>query len=111
MPDINEIVNKRYEEVEAVENEARQIEEMILKFNGTSRFVSVRDYGKTFDPQEIARNLTFSSLIVMHDEALADYLGIGSAQHQEALEVAEARHLQAEALTKKDSLAEREVAA
>ena len=98
MPDINDTINKRHEEVEAVENEARQIEARILKINGTSRFIPVRGYGKPVDPQEIARNLTLRSLIAKHDEALANYLGIGSAQHREAQEAAEARHLQAEAL-------------
>ena len=71
----------------------------------------MRSCGSPVDPQEIASNLKLRSLIAKNDEALVDYLGIGSAQHREAQEAAEARYLQAEVLAERVGRAEREVAA
>ena len=98
MPDINDTINQRHQEVEKAENDARQIEARILKIPGTSRFIPVRGYGKPVDPNEIGKNLTLRSLIAKHDPALANYLGIGTEQHRLDEEEREARHLQSEAL-------------
>ena len=98
MPDLNDTINQRHQEVEAVENEARQIEARILKIQGTSRFIPVRSYGKPVDSAEIAKNLTLRSLIARHDPALASYLGIASGKHRLDEEAREARALQAQSL-------------
>ena len=98
MPDIHNTINQRHLEVEAVENEARQLEARILKIQGTSRFIPVRAYGKPVDRSEIAKNLTLRSLIAQHDPALASYLGIASGQHRLDEEAREARTLQAQSL-------------
>ena len=98
MPDLNDTINKRHQEVEAVENEARQLEARILRIQGTSRFIPVRSYGKPVDSVEIAKNLTLRSLIARHDPALASYLGIASGQHRLDEEAREARALQAQSL-------------
>ena len=98
MPDLNDTINQRHQEVEAVENEARQLEARILKVQGTSRFIPVRAYGKPVDPSEIAKNLTLRSLIAQHDPALASYLGIASGQDRLDEEAREARTLQAQSL-------------
>jgi len=98
MPDINDTIKKRHQEVEEAENDAREIEARILKIPGTSRFIPVRGYGKPVDPNEIGKNLTLRSLIAKHDPALANYLGIGTEQHRLDEEAREALHLQSEAL-------------
>ena len=98
MPDIHSTINQRHLEVEAVENEDRQLEARILKIQGTSRFIPVRSYGKPVDSVEIAKNLTLRSLIARHDPALASYLGIASGQHRMDEEAREARALQAQSL-------------
>jgi len=98
MPDINDTISRRHAEVEAVENEARQLEARILKIPGTSRFIPLRAYGKPVDAAEISRNLTLRSLIANHDPALASYLGIATGQHRLDEEEREARQLQIEAL-------------
>lgn len=98
MPDINDTISRRHAEVEAVENEARQLEARILKISGTSRFIPLRAYGKPVDAAEISRNLTLRSLIANHDPELASYLGIATGQHRLDEEEREARQLQIEAL-------------
>ena len=98
MPDINDTIRRRHAEVEATENDARQLEARILKIPGTSRFIPLRAYGKPVDAAEIGRNLTLRSLIANHDPELASYLGIPTGQHRLDEEEREARQLQIEAL-------------
>ena len=98
MPDINDTIRRRHAEVEAIENEARQLEARILKIPGTSRFIPLRAYGKPVDAAEIGRSLTLRSLIANHDPELASYLGIPTGQHRLDEEEREARQLQIEAL-------------
>ena len=98
MPDINDTIRRRHAEVEAIENDARQLEARILKIPGTSRFIPLRAYGKPVDASEIGRNLTLRSLIANHDPELASYLGIPTGQHRLDDEEREARQLQIEAL-------------
>lgn len=98
MPDINDAIRHRHAEVEAIENDARQIEARILGIPGTSRFIPLRGYGKPIDASEIGRNLTLRSLITNHDPELASYLGIATGQHRLDEEEREARQLQIEEL-------------
>jgi len=98
MPDINDTIRRRHAEVEATENDARQLEARILKIPGTSRFIPLRAYGKPVDAKEIGRNLTLRSLIANHDPELASYLSIPTGQHRLDEEEREARQLEIEAL-------------
>jgi PIN domain nuclease of toxin-antitoxin system len=69
-------IQTAYEEQEAVETTARELEARIHKIDGAARLMPARAYGKPIDRNAIAKSLTLRSLIAKKDRHLAAYLGI-----------------------------------
>ena len=88
-------IKTAYEEQEAVETTARELEARIRKIDGAARLMPVRAYGKPIDRDAIARSLTLRSLIAKKDRILAAYLGISMDTRKTDAEI-EAAKMQAE---------------
>jgi len=69
-------IQTAYEEREAVETAARELEARIRKIEGAARLMPARAYGKRIDRDAIAKSLTLRGLIAQKDRHLAAYLGI-----------------------------------
>ena len=88
-------IKTAYEEQEAVETTARELEARIRKIDGAARLMPVRAYGKPIDRDAITRSLTLRSLIAAKDRHLAAYLGISMDTRKADAEI-EAAKMQAE---------------
>ena len=89
--DLNEIIDRKHFDYEKGEEQARQLEERILKVPGMLKsYLPKRQYGEQYKGNQLG--ITASSLIVKGDKALAAYLGLDLnywkklAQEQEAKE-------------------------
>ena len=69
-------IQTAYEEQEAVETAARELEARIRRIDGAARLMPARVYGKPIDHDAIAKSLTLRGLIAQKDRHLAAYLGI-----------------------------------
>ena len=90
-------IQTAYEEQEAVETTARELEARIRKIDGAARLMPARAYGKPIDRDAIAKSLTLRSLIAKKDRHLAAYLGISIDTRKADAEI-EAAKMQAERL-------------
>ena len=88
-------IQTAYEEQEAVETTARELEARIRKIEGAARLMPARDYGKPIDRNAISNSLTLRSLIAQKDRHLAAYLGISMDTRKADAEI-EAAKMQAE---------------
>ena len=84
-----------YEEQEAVETTARELEARIRKIKGVARLMPARAYGEPIDRNAISKSLTLRSLIAQKDRHLAAYLGISMDTRKADAEI-EAAKMQAE---------------
>ena len=90
-------IQTAYEEQEAVETAARELEARIRKIDGAARLIPARAYGKPIDRDAIAKSLTLRGLIAQKDRHLAAYLGISMDTRKADAEI-EAAKMQAERL-------------
>ena len=90
-------IQTAYEELEAVETTARELEARIRKIDGAARLLPARAYGKPIDRDAISKSLTLRSLIAKKDRHLAAYLGISMDTRTADAEI-EAAKMQAERL-------------
>ena len=90
-------IQTAYEEQEAVETAARELEARIRRIDGAARLMPGRAYGKPIDRDAIAKSLTLRSLIAQKDRHLAAYLGISIDTRKADAEI-EAAKMQAERL-------------
>ena len=98
MADLNEAIEKAHHDLEATEQQARQLEARLRRIAGMERLLPNRSYGQPVNIDAIKSSLTARSLINSYDEPLASYLGINSGSSKAAEERREARHLAAEAI-------------
>lgn len=98
MADLNEAIEKAHHDVEATEQEARQLEARLRRISGMERLLPARQYGKPFPIDWLKGNITARSLVNTWDPALASYLGVQSGSARLAEERKVAREMQAEAL-------------
>ena len=90
-------IQTAYEEQEAVETTARELEARIRKIDGAVGLVPARAYGKPIDRDAISKSLTLRGLIAKKDRHLAAYLGISMDTRTADAEI-EAAKMQAERL-------------
>ena len=90
-------IQTAYEEQEAVETTARELEARILRIDGAARLMPARAYGKPIDRDAISKSLTLRGLIAQKDRHLAAYLGISMDTRKADAEI-EAAKMQAERL-------------
>ena len=90
-------IQTAYEEQEAVETTARELEARIRKIDGAAGLMPVRAYGKPIDRDAISKSLTLRGLIARKDRHLAAYLGISMDTRTADAEI-EAAKMQAERL-------------
>ena len=90
-------IQTAYEEQEAVETAARELEARIRKIDGAAGLLPARAYGKPIDRDAISKSLTLRSLIAKKDRHLAAYLGISMDTRKADAEI-EAAKMQAERL-------------
>ena len=69
-------IQTAYEEQEAVETAARELEARIRRIDGAAMLMPPRQYGQPIDRDAIAKSLTLRGLIARKDRHLAAYLGI-----------------------------------
>ena len=86
-------IQTAYEEQEAVETAARELEARIRRIDGAARLMPARAYGKPIDRDAIARSLTLRSLIAQKDRHLAAYLGISIDTRKADAEIEAAKML------------------
>ena len=73
--DFDEMINRKHYEYEKGEEQAKQLEERILKVPGMSKsYLPKRQYGEQYKGNQLG--ITASSLIVKGDKALAAFLGL-----------------------------------
>lgn len=89
-------IESAFDDAEAVELEAAQIECRICQIAGADRLLPQRQYGKPVSAASINANLTLRALINRSDPKLAAYLGIQNGQAQAAAAAEEARKAVAE---------------
>ena len=75
-------IQTAYEEQEAVETTARELEARIRRIDGAVWLMPARAYGKPIDRDVIAMSLKLRGLIAQIDRHLADYLGISIDTHK-----------------------------
>ena len=75
-------IQTAYEEQEAVETAARELEARIRRIDGAAGLMPARAYGKPIDRDAIARSLKLRGLIAQKDRHLAAYLGISIDTHK-----------------------------
>ena len=90
-------IQTAYEEQEAVESTARELEARIRKIDGAAGLMPARAYGKPIDRDAISKSLTLRGLIAKKDRHLAAYLGISMDTRTADAEI-EAAKMQAERL-------------
>ena len=90
-------IQTAYEEQEAVETTARELEARIRKIDRAARLLPARAYGKPIDRDAISKSLTLRGLIAKKDRHLAAYLGISMDTCAADAEI-EAAKMQAERL-------------
>ena len=90
-------IQTAYEEQEAVETSAREVEARIRKIDGAARLLPARAYGKPIDRDAISKSLTLRGLIAQKDRHLAAYLGISMDTRKADAEI-EVAKMQAERL-------------
>ena len=90
-------IQTAYEEQEAVETTARELEARIRKIDGAARLLPARAYGKPIDRDAISKSLTLRGLIAKGDRHLAAYLGISMDTRTTDAEI-EAAKMQADRL-------------
>ena len=90
-------IQTAYEEQEAVETTARELEARIRKIDGAAGLMPARAYGKPIDRDAISKSLTLRGLIARKDRHLAAYLGISMDTRTADAEI-EAAKMQAERL-------------
>ena len=90
-------IQTAYEEQEAVETTARELEARIRKIDGAAGLMPARAYGKPIDRDAISKSLTLRGLIAQKDRHLAAYLGISMDTRKADAEI-EAAKMQAERL-------------
>jgi len=90
-------IQTAYEEQEAVETTARELEARIRKIDGAAGLMPARAYGKPIDRDAISKSLTLRGLIAQKDRHLAAYLGISMDTRTADAEI-EAAKMQAERL-------------
>ena len=90
-------IQTAYEEQEAVETTARELEARIRKIDGAAGLLPSRAYGKPIDRDAISKSLTLRGLIAKKDRHLAAYLGISMDTRTADAEI-EAVKMQAERL-------------
>ena len=90
-------IQTAYEEQEAVETTARELEARIRKIDGAAGLMPSRAYGKPIDRDAISKSLTLRGLIAKKDRHLAAYLGISTDTRAAGAEI-EAAKMQAERL-------------
>jgi len=98
MADLNETIEQAHQDVEATEQQARQLEARLRRIAGMERLLPARQYGKPFPIDWLKGNITARSLVNTWDPALASYLGVQSGSARLAEERKVAREMQAEAL-------------
>ena len=90
-------IQTAYEEQEAIETTARELEARIRKIDRAARLLPARAYGKPIDRDAISKSLTLRGLIAKKDRHLAAYLGISMDTRKADAEI-EAAKMQAERL-------------
>ena len=90
-------IQTAYEEQEACETAARELEARIRRIDGAAGLIPARAYGKPIDRDAIAKSLTLRSLIAQKDRHLAAYLGISIDTRKADAEI-EAAKMRAERL-------------
>ena len=90
-------IQTAYEEQEAVETTARELEARIRKIDCAAGLMPARAYGKPIDRDAISKSLTLRDLIARKDRHLAAYLGISMDTRTADAEI-EAAKMQAERL-------------
>ena len=90
-------IQTAYEEQEAVETTARELEARIRKIDCTAGLMPAHAYGKPIDRDAISKSLTLRGLIAKKDRHLAAYLGISMDTRTADAEI-EAVKMQAERL-------------
>ena len=90
-------IQTAYEEQEAVETTARELEARIRKIDGAAELLPSRAYGKPIDRDAISKSLTLRGLIAKKDHHLAAYFGISMDTRTADAEI-EAAKMQAERL-------------
>lgn len=98
MADLNEAIEQAHQDVEATEQQARQLEARLRRIAGMERLLPARQYGKPFPIDWLKGNITARSLVNTWDPALASFLGVQSGSARIAEERKVARQMQAEAL-------------
>ena len=98
MPDLEQQIAEAHSDLEAVEQQAKQLEARLRGIPGMERLMPSRTYGQPVDIAAIKSNITARSLINSYDEQLASYLGINSGAAKAAQERREAQELAAEAM-------------
>ena len=88
-------IQTAYEEQEAVETAARELEARVRRIDGAAGLMPARAYGKPIDRDAIAKSLTLRGLIAQKDRHLAAYLGISIDTRKADAEI-EAAKMQAE---------------
>lgn len=98
MADLNEAIEKAHSDLEATEQQARQLEARLRRIAGMERLLPSREYGQPFSVEWLKGNVTARSLLNTWDAPLASYLGVQSGSARIAEERKVARQMQAEAL-------------
>ena len=98
MPDLEQQIAEAHSDLEATEQQAKQLEARLRGIPGMERLMPSRTYGQQVDVAVIKSNLTARSLINSYDEQLASYLGINSGAAKAAQERREAQEQAAEAM-------------
>ena len=98
MADLNEAIEKAHHDLEATEQQARQLEARLRRIAGMERLLPARQYGQPFSVEWLKGNVTAKSLVNTWDPALASYLGVQSGSARIAEERKVAREMAAEAL-------------
>ena len=98
MPDLEQQIAEAHSDLEATEQQAKQLEARLRGIPGMERLMPSRTYGQPVDIEAIKENLTSRSLINSHDEHLASYLDINSGVAKAAQERREAQEQAAEAM-------------
>ena len=98
MADLNEAIEQAHQDVEATEQQARQLEARLRRIAGMERLLPARQYGKPFPIEWLKGNVTARSLLNTWDAPLASYLGVQSGSARIAEERKAAREMAAEAM-------------
>ena len=98
MADLNAAIDKAHHDLEATEQQARQLEARLRRIAGMERLLPQRSYGQPFSVEWLKGNVTARSLLNTWDAPLASYLGVQSGSARIAEERKVARQMQAEAL-------------